>query len=232
VDAVRVVLAEDNVIVRTGIEALLADQSDITVIAACSSYDELIDAVATLLPDVVVTDIRMPPTSSDEGIRAATELRASHPQVGVVVLSQYVESAYALALVAAGSHGRSYLLKDRVAHAGQLVEAIRAVSRGDSYIDPLVVDSLITAQSRSAQSPLARLTPREREVLAEIAGGHTNGAIAKRLYVSDRAIEKHVNAIFSKLGLTDGDVHRRVSAVLLYLSDPFVPPRAERVDRS
>jgi DNA-binding NarL/FixJ family response regulator len=220
VDVVRVVLAEDNVIVRAGIEALLDIEDDIQVVATCASFDELIGAVDSHCPDAVLTDICMPPTGTDEGIRAAVALRRSHPNTAVVVLSQYVEAAYALALVADGSQRRGYLLKDRVAHGGQLVEAIRAVTAGGSFIDPLVVDSLVAAQSRSAHAPLARLTPREREVLGEIAAGHSNGAIARHLFISDRAVEKHVNSIFSKLGLTDdGDVHRRVSAVLLHLAD-------------
>jgi DNA-binding NarL/FixJ family response regulator len=229
---VRVVLAEDNVIVRAGIESLLEVEGDIVVVGVCAAYDELLEAVVAHQPDAVLTDICMPPTNTDEGIRAAVALRRSHPDVGVVVLSQYIEAAYALALVADGSQRRGYLLKERVAHRGQLVDAIHAVTRGDSYIDPLVVDSLVTAQSRSASSPLARLTRREREVLTEIAAGQTNGAIAKRLFVSDRAIEKHVNSIFSKLGLIDdGDVHRRVTAALLHLAEPMPPLQQGHADR-
>jgi DNA-binding NarL/FixJ family response regulator len=168
---------------------------------------------------VVVTDIRMPPTGTDEGIRAAAELRATQPDVGVVVLSQYVSPQYAVSLLDQGSQGRAYLLKDRVADVDDLVDAIRVVARGGSVIDPQVVDELVRARSRADRSPLEHLTPREREVLGEMASGKSNAAIAGTLVLSERAVEKHINSIFSKLHLAEeADVNRRVKAVLLYLA--------------
>jgi len=170
-------------------------------------------------PDVVVTDIRMPPTGTDEGIQAAAWLRENQPNVGVVVLSQYTAPAYALALLQEGSAGRAYLLKERVAGANELAQAIRVVAGGGSVIDPLVVDELVRARARHRKSDLEWLTPRESEILAEMAQGKSNGAIAETLGVSERAVEKHSNAIFSKLGLSEErDVNRRVKAVLVYLS--------------
>jgi DNA-binding NarL/FixJ family response regulator len=220
VRTVRVVVADDNLFVRSGIERLLDEEGGFEVVASCGSYDEALQAVADHSPDVVLTDICMPPTSTDEGIRLAEELRRARPDVGVVVLSQYAEASYALGLVAGGSQRRSYLLKERVAAAGQLAAALRTVAEGGSFIDPVVVERLVAAQSRSTTSPLSRLTVREREVLGEIAGGGSNASIATRLVITERAVEKHVNSIFSKLGLTEeGDRHRRVSAVLLYLAD-------------
>ncbi len=168
---------------------------------------------------MVVTDIRMPPTGTDEGIRAAAELRESRPEIGVVVLSQYSEPAYALSFLDGGSRGRAYLLKERVSDIGQLAAAIREVAAGGSVIDPLVVDSLVAARSRPANSPLRLLTPREREILVEMARGKNNAAVAESLVLSERAVEKHINSIFSKLGLgAEPGVHRRVKAVLLFLS--------------
>ncbi len=162
----------------------------------------------------------MPPTSGDEGIRAAAQLRVSHPHVGVVVLSQYAEPSYATALLADGSAGRAYLLKERVSDPQQLAHAVRAVANGDSVIDPAVVDLLVSASGRARSSPLAGLTPREREVLAEIAQGKSNAGVAGALFLSERAVEKHINVLFAKLGLTtESDVNRRVKAVLLYLSE-------------
>ena len=216
----RVVIADDSVIVRSGVRSLLALDDEVAVTAECGTLDELLAAVDADPPDVVLTDIRMPPGGDDEGIRAADRLRDSHPDVGVVVLSQYVEAAYALALVARGTRRRAYLLKERVGHAGQLLDVLRTVADGGSYIDPLVVDALVAAQASRVTSPLTSLTTREREVLAEIAGGRSNGAIAARLYVSERGVERHVNSIFAKLGLAaDGDVNRRVAAVLLWLAE-------------
>jgi DNA-binding NarL/FixJ family response regulator len=170
-------------------------------------------------PDVVVTDIRMPPTGTDEGIRAANELRALYPSLGVVVLSQYSEPAYALRFLENGSKGRAYLLKERVSDIGQLASAIREVARGGSVIDPEVVDNLVKARSQDTRSPLRALTPREVEVLAEMAQGKNNAAVAAALVLSERAVEKHINSIFFKLGLSEEtDVHRRVKAVLLFLA--------------
>jgi DNA-binding NarL/FixJ family response regulator len=215
----RVVVAEDSMLVREGIAKLLGAQDDIEVVALCEDLPSLLEAVDREAPDVVLTDIRMPPTGTDEGIRAAATLRASHPGVGVVVLSQYAEPTYALELLDGGSEGRAYLLKERLADGEQLVAALREVANGGSVVDPKVVESLVSARSRSAQSPLEHLTPRESEVLAEIAQGKNNSAVASSLVLSERAVEKHINSLFSKLGLSEEpDVHRRVKAVLLYLS--------------
>jgi DNA-binding NarL/FixJ family response regulator len=169
---------------------------------------------------VVVTDVRMPPTFTDEGIRMAVELRASHPDVGVVVLSQYAEPAYARSLLEGGSARRGYLLKERVSQPDQLAEAIRTVARGGSVIDATVVDLLVSASSRGPASPLASLTARELEVLDEVAQGKSNAAVAASLFLTERAVEKHINALFAKLGLAaTPDVNRRVTAVLMHLSE-------------
>ncbi len=221
---VRVILAEDNALLRQGLERLLATDDRVEIVAACGDLPSLLAAVVAESPDVVVTDIRMPPTGTDEGIRAAAELRDSAPTVGVVVLSQYVEPGYALDLLDQGSSGRAYLLKDRVSDVDQLVNAIIEVAAGRSVIDPMVVEELVSARSRSRQSPLRFLSPRELEVLGEIAQGKSNAAIAGSLYLSERAVEKHINSIFSKLGLGEApDVNRRVKAVLLYLADRHDP---------
>ena len=216
---VRVVLAEDNYLVREGVAKLIEGESDLELCAACADYDSLLGAVDVEQPDVVVTDIRMPPTGTDEGVRAANELRTRYPDIGVVVLSQYSEPAYALSFLEQGSKGRAYLLKERVSDIDQLAEAIREVARGGSVIDPQVVDALVTARSRAADSPMRLLTPRETEILAEMAKGKNNAAVASSLVLSERAVEKHINSIFSKLGLSqEPDVHRRVKAVLLFLA--------------
>jgi len=217
--SIRVVLAEDNLLMRAGIEKVLtAAGGDIEVVASVGDLGDLERAIAEHAPDVVVTDIRMPPTGTDEGIRVAAALRAEQPSVGVVVLSQHEEPAYALALLDGGSGGRAYLLKDRVAEADDLAAAVREVASGGSVIDPRVVEGLVTANRSSRRSEVDRLTPREREVLGEIAQGKSNAAIAASLVLSERAVEKHTNSIFSKLGLTEEpDVNRRVKAVLLYL---------------
>ena len=217
--AVRVVLAEDNYLVRQGLERLMDSVDDFELVASCSDYDGLLAAVESDPPDVVVTDIRMPPSGTDEGIRAANVIREGHPEVGVVVLSQYAEPAYALALLDQGSQGRAYLLKERVSDLDQLSAAVREVARGGSVIDPAVVDALVEARSKAAGSPLQHLTPRETEILAEMAQGKNNAAVAASLVLSERAVEKHINSIFSKLALSqEPDVHRRVKAVLLFLS--------------
>jgi DNA-binding NarL/FixJ family response regulator len=216
---IRVVVAEDSYLLREGVCRLISAQDDLEVAGSCASYDELIAMVKDDTPDVVITDIRMPPTGTDEGIRAASELRTSHPNVGVVVLSQYVSPSYALALLEGGSEGRAYLLKDRVADADDLVDAVRTVAGGGSVIDPKVVEELVSAKSRAAKSPIEFLTPREREILGEMAQGKSNAAIAATLVLSERAVEKHINSIFSKLHLTEEpDVNRRVKAVLVYLA--------------
>src|SRR5690242_4198915 len=218
--ALRVVVAEDNLLVREGIVTLLEQEEDIEVVGSCGTYDELLESVEREHPDVVITDIRMPPTETDEGIRAALELRDRSPDTGVVVLSQFIEPGYALALLNAGSQSRAYLLKDRVSEPSQLVQAIEEVSRGGSVIDPKVVDALVSARAAKPASPLERLTPREREVLEQMAQGRNNAGIAQALFLSPHAVEKHINSLFSKLGLSqEADVHRRVKAVLLFLAE-------------
>jgi DNA-binding NarL/FixJ family response regulator len=216
----RVVVAEDSLLVREGVRRVLETQPDLEVVALCASLPELLSAVAEHRPDVVVTDVRMPPTSTDEGIQAANALHESHPSIGVVVLSQYADPEYALSLLAAGSRGRSYLLKERVSDVDQLARAVRAAAAGGSVIDPKVVDTLFAARTAVKASRLRGLTPREREVLAEIAQGRSNAAVAAALRLTERAVEKHINALFGKLGLTDEpDINRRVRAVLLYLAE-------------
>jgi DNA-binding NarL/FixJ family response regulator len=216
---IRVVLADDSYIVREGVSELLRVAKDIEVVATCTDLDSLEAAVEREHPDVVVTDIRMPPTNTDEGIRMAERLRRSSPSIGVVVLSQYSDPEYALALLDGGANGRAYLLKERITDVGQVANAIREVARDGSVIDPKVVETLIAARVRQARSPIAELTARETEVLAEVAQGKNNAAIASNLHLTDRAVEKHINSIFSKLGLSEEDsVHRRVRAALIYLA--------------
>jgi DNA-binding NarL/FixJ family response regulator len=217
--AVRLVLAEDNLLVREGLQQLLSSIDGVEVARVCEDLDGLLEAIDAETPDVVVTDIRMPPTRTDEGIRAAARLRESHPGVGVVVLSQYASPAYALDLLSEGSEGRAYLLKERVSDVDELVDAIRQVADGGSVIDPKVVEALVSATATRPKSDLDRLTPRETEILHEMATGKSNAAIAETLVLSERAVEKHTNSIFSKLGLSEErNVNRRVKAVLLYLS--------------
>ena len=216
---IRVVLAEDNYLLREGVTKLIELQPELELAGVCGDYDGLLELIEKEEPDVVVTDIRMPPTGTDEGIRAAAHLREQYPETGVVVLSQYDNPSYALALLEGGSQGRAYLLKERVSDVEQLLAAIREVARGGSVIDPKVVDGLVAARSRT-KSDIDRLTPREREVLGEMAQGKSNAAIAASLVLTERAVEKHINSIFSKLGLSEErDLNRRVKAVLLYLAD-------------
>jgi DNA-binding NarL/FixJ family response regulator len=216
--AIRVALGEDSLLVREGVRQLLAVDPGVEVVAAVGDIDSLRDACDRHQPDVVLTDIRMPPTSTDEGIRLAAELRDSHPAIGVVVLSQFSDPIYALALLERGSDRRAYLLKERVHNRAELMAAIRAVADGGSMIDPKIVETLVTA--RAARSPLNELTAREREVLSEIAQGKSNAAIAESLFLTKRAVEKHINSIFIKLGLADAeDVSKRVKAALMFLSD-------------
>jgi DNA-binding NarL/FixJ family response regulator len=217
---IRVVLAEDNALLREGVSRLIEAQDDLSVVGVAGDLPELLGIIERDPPDVVVTDIRMPPTGTDEGIQAANLLRERQPDVGVVVLSQYSNPSYALALLSEGSAGRAYLLKERVSGVDDLVAAIREVAGGGSVIDPAVVESLVAATSRRPKSDMERLTPREREILGEMAQGKSNAAIASTLVLSERAVEKHTNSIFSKLGLSEErDVNRRVKAVLLWLSD-------------
>lgn len=215
---VRVLLAEDSYVVREGVRALIETQETLELVGTCGDLPQLTNAVEQLRPDVVLTDIRMPPTQTDEGIRAAQWLRHEHPAIGVVVLSQYVEASYAVRLFEDGSAGRAYLLKERVGDVEELVAAIREVHQGGSVVDGAVVDALIAARARE-HSPVDDLTPREREVLSHIARGSNNKAVADRLGLSQRAVEKHINVIFAKLGLADEpDSHHRVRAVLLYIA--------------
>jgi len=223
--AIRVVIAEDSLIVREGVQQVLAASPSIEVVATCGDFNSLLETVARERPDVVLTDIRMPPTLTNEGIRLASELRDSDPGVGVVVLSQYAEPGYVVELLDAGSSRRGYLLKERVHNRGELISAIDSVARGGSIIDPKIVEVLVDEKTRAARSPLSELTGREREVLAEIATGKTNGAIAESLVLTKRAVEKHINSIFLKLGLADSDdVSKRVKAALMFLAeeDPTV----------
>jgi len=221
-----VVVGEDNFLVREGIRQVLEEGADEFELAAlCDDFDTVLEAVERVRPDVVVTDIRMPPTNTDEGIRIAMHLRETEPQIGVVVLSQYAGPSYALQLLEKGSEGRAYLLKERLAHRIQLFGAIREVAQGGSVIDPKVVDALVTARARSVSSSIASLTPRELEVLAQMAQGKSNLEIAAALFLTKRGVEKHVNAIFSKLDLPEEQaVSRRVFATLLYLSDRAPEP--------
>jgi DNA-binding NarL/FixJ family response regulator len=216
----RVVIAEDSLLVREGVRAVLRQPGDIEVVAECDNLPELLAAVEEHHPEVVVTDVRMPPTGTDEGVQAATRLRRQDPTVGVVLLSQYAEPGYATALLDGGSAGRAYLLKERVSDPGQLVAAVREVARGGSVIDPAVVEVLVSASGRSRTSPLADLTPRERDVLAHIAQGRSNAGVAAAMYLSERAVEKHINVLFAKLGLAaEPDTNRRVKAVLMHLAE-------------
>ena len=217
---IRVVLAEDHYLVREGLRRLLETEPEIEVVAACEDLDSLLTAVDTERPDVVVTDIRMPPHGVDEGIQAAERLRESHPDLGVVVLSQYGEPRYALALLEGGTSGRAYLLKERVDDLTQLVGAIRAVAGGGSVIDPKVVEGLVAEKARVEASPVHGLTARERDVLREMAEGKNNAAIAEALFLSERSVENVIHSIFLKLGIAwEPSVHKRVKAVILYLAE-------------
>jgi DNA-binding NarL/FixJ family response regulator len=219
VKPIRVVLAEDNTLLREGLSRMIESDEEFELVGVASNLPELLALVGEHEIDVVVTDIRMPPTGTDEGIQAASWLRENQPTVGVVVLSQYTAPAYALALLEEGSAGRAYLLKEHVAGAHELTRTIRTVAAGGSVIDPQVVDMLVQARARHHKSDLEWLTPRESEILGEMAQGKSNGAIASSLNVSERAVEKHSNAIFAKFGLTEErDLNRRVKAVLVYLS--------------
>jgi len=217
---IGVVVAEDSYVIREFLTATLSATPEVELVAVCSNGKELETAIEVWDPDVVLTDIRMPPTHGEEGVRIAAQLRETRPHVGVVVLSQYAEPAYALRLLEQGTSGRAYLLKERIRDKEELIRAIEAVAHGGSVIDPIIVDVLIAARTRVAKSRLAQLTPRERELLAEIAAGKSNGAIAQSLVLTKRAVEKHVNSIFSKLDLPETqDVSRRVKATLIFLAE-------------
>jgi DNA-binding NarL/FixJ family response regulator len=217
---IRVVFGEDNYITREGILRLLEDAEDIEVVATCGDFDSLRSAVGRVRPDVVLTDIRMPPTTTDEGIRLAAQLRTTHPDVGVVVLSQYAEPVYATQLLEDGSDRRAYLLKDRVRYSADLTRAVREVAAGRSVVDARVVEVLLTAQRRQRDNPsFNALTQREQEILALVAEGWSNAAIAERVVITKRAVERHINSIFAKLDLGESEqTSKRVKAALLYLA--------------
>jgi DNA-binding NarL/FixJ family response regulator len=233
-DPMRVVIADDNYLVREGTRRLLEDSGQVTVQAAVGSAPELLDAVRRARPEAVLTDIRMPPLGSAaergdaramEGIDAAHAIKASNPQVGVVILSQYADESYAFELFRNGTAGLAYLLKDRVGDLHQLLSALRDVAAGGSVVDPMVVEALVTRRARMRESPLARLTSRELDVLREMAQGRGNAGIARHLSLSESSVEKHVNAIFTKLSLGgEQSVHRRVAAVLTFLRDSGLRP--------
>jgi DNA-binding NarL/FixJ family response regulator len=218
--AIKVVVADDNLLIRRGLGEILRSQPGLELVGSCEDLPSLLETVESTRPDVVLTDIRMPPSRTDEGIQAATALRTSQPSVGVIVLSQFADPPYVIALLEAGTDGRGYLLKERVHDAAQLREAVEIVADGGSVIDPKVVELLVAARMRSNDSPLAELTPREREVLAEIAQGKSNAAIASTFVLTKRSVEKHINSIFLKLGLAEADsVSKRVKAALVFLSE-------------
>ena len=217
---IRIVLAEDEYLVREGVRRLLETLPELEVAAVCEDLQSLLAAVDAERPDVVVTDIRMPPSGTDEGIQAAERLRETDPDVGVVVLSHYASPSYVLALLDGGSARRAYLLKERVKDLDQLVAAIRAVAEGGSVVDPKVVEALVAENARAETSPLNQLTPRERDVLREMAAGKNNAAIAESLVLTERSVEKVIHSIFLKLDLTwETTVHKRVKAVILYLAE-------------
>jgi DNA-binding NarL/FixJ family response regulator len=230
----QIVIADDNYLVREGTRQLLEASGEVTVEAAVGSAPELLDAVRRRRPDAVLTDIRMPvPAAANgdqapamEGIDAAHAIKMSQPHVGVVVLSQYADESYAFELFRNGTAGLAYLLKDRVGDLDQLLSALRAVAAGGSVIDPQVVDALVSRRARLQSSPVARLSPRELDVLREMAQGRGNAGIARALHLSESSVEKHVNAIFTKLDLaSEQQVHRRVAAVLTFLRDAGLQPR-------
>jgi DNA-binding NarL/FixJ family response regulator len=225
--AVRIVVAEDNLLVREGIVRLLSTAPDLDVVASCDDYDGVVAAVEREDPDVVLTDIRMPPTSTDEGVRLARALHLSHPKIGVVVVSQFSEPEQVLGVFEGGSDRRAYLLKERIHDRAALVSAIRSVAAGGSSVDPRIIDVLVYARGGGPSSRLDELTSREREVLAEIAQGKSNSVIAEDLFLTKRSIEKHVNSIFLKLGLGNADdVSKRVKAALIFLVETRSSPVA------
>jgi DNA-binding NarL/FixJ family response regulator len=216
--SLRVVFAEDNYLVREGTSALLAEAAAIELVGVVEEPQALLRAVGDLRPDAVLTDIRMPPTFTSEGIEAAKRIRIEYPNVGVVVLSQYAEDDLAFDLLSGGVAGLGYLLKERISQVDELVRALQDVCRGGSALDPKIVEGLMSRRSREMRSPLNNLTDRERDVLAEMASGKNNAAIARSLFLSDRAVEKHIGVVFQKLGLVDeGEMNRRVMAVLAFL---------------
>jgi DNA-binding NarL/FixJ family response regulator len=217
-DRISIVIAEDSLLVRDSVSRALSINPDVAVVGVAEDYDSAVELVQEHRPTILVTDVRMPPTSTDEGIRLARWMRTAHPEVGVIVLSNYADPSYATGLLEAGTAGRGYLLKERISHFDELAEAVRQVAGGGTVLDPLVVEALL-AQPRSVAT-LSRLTPREREVLSELATGFSNRTVAERLVLTQRAVEKHINSIFAKLELTvDDSVDRRVKAVLMFLNN-------------
>ncbi len=217
---IRVVFAEDNYLVREGTSALLQNSGTVDLVATASTFDELLEKVEKAKPEAVLTDIRMPPTNTTEGIDAAKRIRQEYPNVGIVVLSQFAEEEYAYELLKDGAAGLGYLLKERVSDLDEVVRALNEVSKGGSVLDPKVVEALVSAKEKMAHSPLANVTDREREVLEQMAQGKNNASIAKALFLTERAVEKHINSLFHKLELTEEpDVHRRVMAVLAFLRE-------------
>jgi DNA-binding NarL/FixJ family response regulator len=211
----RVAIAEDSVLLREGLERLLSENG-LEVVGSCETVDDLLLKVQNYAPDVAIIDIRLPPTHNDEGLRGALEIRARHPAVGVLVLSQYVELGLAMKLLADSAEGAGYLLKDRISDVKEFISAVQRVATGGSAIDPIIVSTLLS--KRRSEDPLVELTPREREVLELMAEGRSNQGIADKLVITLRAVEKYVSSIFSKLGLpSSGSESRRVLAVLLYL---------------
>jgi len=217
---IRVVLGEDSYLAREAIMHVLEAEDDIEIVAACSDLDSLRLTIADVRPDVVLTDISMPPSHTDEGIRLAAELRNTHPDIGVVILSQYAEPVFATKLLEGSTDRRAYLLKERVQGRGDVTRALQEVVAGRSIVDPRIVELLLAAQRRRDNSRFDTLTPREQEILGLVAEGLNNGAIAERIVITKRAVERHINSIFSKLGLADAEHYsRRVKAALLYLAD-------------
>ena len=217
--ALRLAIADDSYLVREALHQILGEVPEVKVVAVCNDAPSLLEAIERESPEVVLTDVRMPPFRGSDGILVAAQLRRTHPQIGVVILSQHADPHTALELFESGSEGRAYLLKERVRDRSELVEAIQAVAQGRSVVDPKILDVLIAERARAAASPLEELTAREREVLAEVAWGKSNAAIASSLVLSKRAVEKHINAIFLKLNLRETeDTSRRVMATLIYLA--------------
>ena len=217
---IRVVIGEDSFIVREGLERVLAANSEIAVVGAADNYQGVLDVIEQAPPEVLVTDIRMPPTFDDEGVRLATHLRTTHPAIGVVLLSQYTSPEFALRLFEGGSEGRAYLLKEHVASESQLAGAIMTVAAGGTAVDPVVVRTLVAGKAEQSDSRISGLTPREREVLAQVAEGQSNAAIGAALFLSKGAVEKHINSIFRKLNMPDESVvHRRVFAALVFIAE-------------
>ena len=221
--AISVVVAEDNLLVRDSVHRALSIDADVTVVGVAEDYDSTVELIEQHHPTLLFTDVRMPPTSTDEGIRLARWMKTAHPDIGVIVLSQYADPRYATGLLDGGTASRGYLLKERVSHFDQLSDAVHQVAAGGTVLDPLVVEALLAQPSSAAA--VSRLTPREREVLAELATGLSNRTVARRLVLTQRAVEKHINSIFAKLDLTvDDSVDRRVKAVLMFLDDNCSAP--------